>query len=266
MKASLSGSRNDTNDGYHRAVERVIAAMPEHFQGSLSLQDMAEIARMSPFHFNRVFRQIAGIPPMQFLYALRLQKAKQLLLTTGLRVTDVCYEVGYNSLGTFTTRFTQLVGLSPCGWRLLANKITDVIPESTGGDGADGTKPTSQPQYLAGRIDSVKEFAGLVFIGLFTTPIPQDRPVAGALLTKLGNYHIGPIPDGCYHIFAAAFPHADNPLSYLLPDCSELLVGGLQTPIQMRDGQAIGRTDMMLRPMRLTDPPILIALPALLAR
>ena len=266
MKASLSGSRDETNEGHHRSVERVIAAMPEHLQESLSLQDMAEIALMSPFHFNRVFRQIAGIPPTQFLYALRLQKAKQLLLTTDLRVTDVCYEVGYNSLGTFTTRFTQLVGLTPCRWRLLAKQVTGVIPELTAGNGTGKPNPLLRAQWISGRIDSVKQFTGLVFIGLFTTPIPQDWPVAGTLLTELGDYNIGPIPDGSYYIFAAAFPQLDDPLSYLLPESSELLVGGAQTPILMQNGQPVGRSDMTLRPMRLTDPPILIALPALLAR
>jgi AraC-like DNA-binding protein len=67
---------------------------------------MTGIAHLSPYHFARTFRRITGIPPGEFLGALRLQRAKELLLTTDLFTSEVCYEVGYASFGTFTSRFT----------------------------------------------------------------------------------------------------------------------------------------------------------------
>src|SRR6266849_7733545 len=91
------------------AVERVILAMRDHLNEPLTLQDMADIAYLSRNHFHRVFHRIIGIPPGEFLTALRLDAAKRLLLTTSMRVTDICFEVGYSSLGSFTTSFTELV-------------------------------------------------------------------------------------------------------------------------------------------------------------
>jgi AraC family transcriptional regulator len=91
----------------HRTiVERVVAEMRERVNETLSLWAMTGIAHLSPYHFARTFRRITGIPPGEFLGALRLQRAKELLLTTDLFTSEVCYEVGYASFGTFTSRFT----------------------------------------------------------------------------------------------------------------------------------------------------------------
>jgi transcriptional regulator GlxA family with amidase domain len=103
------------------AVKRVINVMHERLDEPFTLNDMSKIAYVSPYHFNRMFHQITGIPPCQFLYALRLETAKRLLLTTGVSVTDVCFDVGYNSLGTFIRRFTGLVGISPSRFRSFAH-------------------------------------------------------------------------------------------------------------------------------------------------
>ena len=62
--------------------------------------------RPQPVSLARTFRRIIGIPPGEFLGVLRLQRAKELLLTTDLFTSEVCYEVGYASFGTFTSRFT----------------------------------------------------------------------------------------------------------------------------------------------------------------
>src|SRR6266705_3561585 len=96
-----------------QAVERAIQAMHTHLHEVLTLEDLASVACLSPSHFHRVFCRLIGIPPGEFLSALRFQAARRLLLTTSLSVTDICFEVVYNSVGSFTSRFTQLVGLSP---------------------------------------------------------------------------------------------------------------------------------------------------------
>src|SRR6476660_4196704 len=95
------------------AVEQVVRWMREHLDQEISMEEMAEGAGVSPFHFLRTFRRFTGVTPALFLSALRLEEAKRLLLTTERSVTDICFDVGYSSVGTFTTRFTQLVGLSP---------------------------------------------------------------------------------------------------------------------------------------------------------
>jgi AraC-like DNA-binding protein len=226
---------------------------------------MAQVAYLSPFHFNRVFRQITGIPPTQFLYALRLEAAKRLLLTTHLRVTDVCFTVGYNSLGTFSTRFTQLVGLSPHHLRQLTEGSTMLTTAAIDESRQPVPAPASAGACVEGRIKAPQPHPGAVFVGLFRTRIPQGRPVAGTLLTRPGAYRVGPLPDGRYHLFAAALPVATEPLTYLLPNTASLLVGTGQGSLVVKGGQVSGQTDVKLRRVCLTDPPILIALPALLS-
>src|SRR5579871_1693646 len=95
--------------GHMQAVERAIQVMHSHMQEELGLEDLAAVAYLSPSRFKHVFRHLVGIPPGEFLSSLRLQAARRLLLTTTLSVTDICFEVGYNSMGSFTSRFTQMV-------------------------------------------------------------------------------------------------------------------------------------------------------------
>ena len=99
-------------DSHRVVVERTIAQIGGT-GADLSLRDMADIAYLSPHHFARTFRRVTGISPGEFQCALRLQRAKRLLLTTDLSASGVCFEVGYGSLGIFTSRFTHLVGVSP---------------------------------------------------------------------------------------------------------------------------------------------------------
>src|ERR1051326_6111271 len=99
--------------GHMQAIERSIQVMHSHMHEDLDLEDLAAVAYLSSSRFKHVFRHLIGIPPGEFLSALRLQAARCLLLTTTLSVTDICFEVGYNSMGSFPSRFTHLVGLSP---------------------------------------------------------------------------------------------------------------------------------------------------------
>jgi AraC-like DNA-binding protein len=259
------GCRASTVIQRHQAVERVILSVRERLSEPLTLQTLADIAMLSPYHFNRVFHQITGIPPGQFLAALRLDAAKRLLLTTDLSVTDVCFDVGYNSLGTFTTHFRQLVGLPPSHLRRLRDG-DGILPLSLLSTPAGEPRQVgpARPSILGG-INVPDAFTGLLFIGFFSTPIPQGRPAGCMAVAGPGAYTIAPVADGCYHVFAAAFAKTDKPLMYLLPDYNSVRVGVGRNPVQVRGSQISERVDITLRPLRLTDPPILSALPFLLA-
>jgi len=261
--------RASTLDSYYQAVQQVISAMHERFAEPLSLQDMADIASLSPSHFSRVFRCVTGVTPFHFLAALRLKAAKRLLLTTDMSVAEVCFEVGYNSLGTFTTRFTQLVGLSPTQLRDLADDqlLEKRLPTLDQPPGPDQDAPyfyLSTPGVQGRIIDphGIPDRAtGYIFVGLFQTAIPQGQPVGCTLLVKPGLYQISPTADGCYYIFAAAFPKSSDPLPYLVPDSANLKVGMGQRPVTICGGQIDHCPAIRLRPMCVTDPPILSALP-----
>jgi AraC-type DNA-binding domain-containing proteins len=260
-----SACREDTIAAHRRAVERVITAARERLSEPISLQDMSRVAYLSPFHFNRVFHGITGLPPAKFISAMRLDQAKQLLLNTHLSITDICYDVGYNSLGTFTRRFTQRVGLGPREFRYLAERITPASVESLCAHYAELTGRAMQRASVEGFVDLPKSGGGPIFVGLFPAHIPQSRPAGGALLTSPGAFHIGPVPDGTYHLLAAALPPLADTLGYLLPDTANLSVGAGTGPVIVRQGKASGRSNISLRPMVLTDPPLLVSLPFLLA-
>lgn len=96
--------------------------MHQNMADPLALDELARAAMTSPYHFNLVSRIVTGIRLGQFLTALRMAEAKHLLLTTSQRATDVCFAVGFESLGNFTTRFGQLVGVAPQELRRLAER------------------------------------------------------------------------------------------------------------------------------------------------
>nr|WP_232075352.1 AraC family transcriptional regulator [Phytohabitans suffuscus] len=98
-------------------IERVIRHLKLHLGDPISIDDMARSARLSKFHFSRVFRRVTGMSPGRYLSTLRLNEAKRLLVETSLNVTDISHRVGYTSVGTFTTRFTNSVGISPTAFR-----------------------------------------------------------------------------------------------------------------------------------------------------
>jgi AraC-like DNA-binding protein len=263
-----SAYRKDTLAAHRRAVERVITAARERLCEPISLRDMSRVAYLSPFHFNRVFHEITGLPPAKFIAAMRLDEAKRLLLNTNLSITDVCYDVGYNSLGTFTRCFSQRVGLGPREFRYLAERITPASVESLCAHYAELRERAtlrSSIQTVEGFVDSPTLGGGLIFVGLFPAQIPQSRPVGGALLTSPGPFRIGPVPDGAYHLLAAALPRRADTLGYLLPDTANLSVGSGNGPVIVRQGRASAPSNISLRPMVLTDPPLLVSLPSLLA-
>lgn len=243
---------------HREAVERVIRLMHDRLDEPLTLQEMSKKAYISPYHFNRIFRQITGIPPNQFFYALRLETAKRLLLTTNTNVTDVCFDVGYNSLGTFIRRFTALVGLSPGHFRSFARIETPRLVEPA----PNGLASPSLPA-ISGKVTAPESLKGLVFVGLFTTPIPQGPPIAGTVIEQPGTYRIPLIPDGVYYLLAAGLAWSNDVREHFLYETT--LRGGGQ-PILISNGVVTGSTDLSLRPPEPFDPPILMTLPLLLKR
>lgn len=251
---------NDTFAIHTQAVEHAIQVMHTHMQELLTLEDLASVACLSPYYFNRIFRRIVGIPPGEFLSALRFQRARSLLLTTPLSVIDVCFEVGYTSTGSFTSRFTQLVGLSPRHLRQRAHEFELSPQEHSEWGAANPVVQQGKQNMLLGQVNAPENFRGAIYIGLFSKPIPQAVPIRCTMINTPGLYLINDIPDGIYHLLAAAFPIAPNLQSYFLPG-KDFLVGKGARPLIIRNGRIYGDPDFTLRPPLLTDPPLVMALP-----
>jgi AraC-like DNA-binding protein len=82
-----------------------------------SVADIARRAGLSPFRFIRLFRALFGTTPHQYRIDARLERARELLITTDRQVTDVCLDVGFTSLGSFSALFSQRVGAPPSHYR-----------------------------------------------------------------------------------------------------------------------------------------------------
>jgi AraC-like DNA-binding protein len=89
----------------------------------LRLADAAREACLSPYHYHRLFVRTFGETPHEFLTRVRMDRAKQLLSRDELAVTEVCLAVGYESLGTFSTRFRSIVGHSPTQFQRCIRRI-----------------------------------------------------------------------------------------------------------------------------------------------
>jgi AraC family transcriptional regulator len=239
------------------AVERAIATMWSNYHEPLSLADMADTAILSKFYFSRVFRSLTGTSPGRFLTAVRLTKAKELLLETSLSVTEVSYMVGYNSLGTFTSRFTRSVGFSPARYRALSLAGIQSLSAFSG-----------QPRgRLAGSVSGWVDVpdAGMpvrVYVGAFKDPIAQGAPSACDIRDSSGPYRLADLPEGQWFIRSAVVAVRD------LDPCPwkrrPLFVGAAE-PVALRPGRAV-HVNIETRPACLLDLPILLALPELDSR
>jgi AraC-like DNA-binding protein len=95
----------------------------------LTLDDLARVANLSKYHFSRVFKATYGLTPMAHVSLRRIERAQDLLRATNLTVTEVCFAVGFSSLGSFSQRFRELVGESP---RAFQRRYADGAPHIPG--------------------------------------------------------------------------------------------------------------------------------------
>jgi AraC-like DNA-binding protein len=90
--------------------------MDRHYQSDLDLDQLARVAGVSKFHFVRAFEATYGETPIRYLTRRRIERAQDLLRNANLTVTEVCMAVGFASLGSFSSRFLQLVGETPTAY------------------------------------------------------------------------------------------------------------------------------------------------------
>jgi transcriptional regulator GlxA family with amidase domain len=102
--------------------------MDREYARPLDVPALARGALMSAGHFSRSFRAAFGETPYSYLMTRRIERAMALLRRGDLLVTEVCFEVGCTSLGSFSTRFTELVGESPSAYRARDHANSDAIP------------------------------------------------------------------------------------------------------------------------------------------
>ncbi len=109
-------------------LRRVRDRIDREYAQPLDVEALARDAHMSAGHFSRRFRLAYGESPYSYLMTRRVERAMALLRRGDLNVTEVCFEVGCSSLGTFSTRFTELVGMPPSAYRRQAEGAMAGMP------------------------------------------------------------------------------------------------------------------------------------------
>jgi AraC-like DNA-binding protein len=109
-------------------LRRVRDRIDREYAKPLDVEALARGAHISAGHLSRRFRLAYGESPYSYLMTRRIERAMALLRRGDLSVTEVCFAVGCSSLGTFSTRFTELVGMSPSAYRREVNHATGGMP------------------------------------------------------------------------------------------------------------------------------------------
>ena len=261
VKSDLAADahRGDTLEAYRVAVERAIAYTKEHLMEPFDLDQLARVAAVSKYHLVRVFGEMTGISPRYFLACLRIQRAKELLLAPRASVTDVCSEVGYTSLGSFSNSFRDLVGVTPEAFRALPKKLTvKQFASAVWGYLASDRKISGAA--LEGIVENPSPSRGFIFVGTFTRGVPQGAPFSGTVMVKPGAFRIKrpKLPE--FYLMAVLIPFTAN-LSTMVATLPVGLVASLR--LSNLSNSLDEKPRLRLRPLRATDPPILLALPAL---
>ncbi|RIV40267.1 helix-turn-helix domain-containing protein [Micromonospora radicis] len=232
-----------------QAVNRAITTMRENLGEQLTVDDMARAAMFSKFHFTRIFQRATGLSPGRFLSALRLQRAKHLLISTTLNVADISLRVGYNSVGTFSSRFTRSIGMPPTAYRRRAGYAPFISTEPE--------RAAVSTARVHGRIPVPQDRPdGPVFIGLFADRIPEGRPVCCAVLPGAGRFQFDAVPPGSWYLLAQAVTAGGDGG----PDeANQPLAVASHGPLTIRRDSDV-RVDVELQPIRDVDPPVLLAL------
>jgi transcriptional regulator GlxA family with amidase domain len=109
-------------------LRRVRDRMDREYAQPLDVEALARGVNMSAGHLSRQFRLAYGESPYAYLMTRRIERAMALLRRGDLSVTEICFEVGCSSLGTFSTRFTELVGMPPTTYRREVSNATEGLP------------------------------------------------------------------------------------------------------------------------------------------
>ena len=125
--AKLPAIRKTTRIELYRRLNLGRDFIHSNFNKPISLQDIARNAYLSPYHFARNFKQLFGQTPHTYLTMQRIERAKTLLRTSSLPITEICFAVGFQSLGSFSTLFQRHCGMSPSIFRKLKTQKGGII-------------------------------------------------------------------------------------------------------------------------------------------
>ncbi|GIN87225.1 AraC family transcriptional regulator [Heyndrickxia sporothermodurans] len=247
---------------YEKISEKAINYMRNNLSKDITTEELASYVGYSKYHFIRVFKETTGVSPRHYLSALRIEMSKEQLSHSTSSILKVILSLGFRSMGSFSSRFKQFVGLSPKEYRLKIDELYKYlihfqISEPSNLETNIGSTPT-----ITCSIKTPPNFKGIIFIGLFPRPIPDQRPVVGtAFFHQKKECIFSNVPYGEYYLLSAGISYSLNPRKYFLSD--SFLRGKLESALKISESTNIV-TSIQLREPLPCDPPILINLPLLL--
>jgi AraC family transcriptional regulator len=238
--------------GMEHIVERAVRVIRERYAEPLSLDDIARASLVSKFHLLRVFSQVTGVTPGRFLTAVRIGEAKHLLRNSDLGVAIISCTVGYSSTGSFTSRFTESVGIPPVRYRQLSRGNGEFAVRSPAGQDDMGCC------QLRGVARAAAEPVSSIYIGAFDSPILQRHPSSWTTTERLGPFVLQQVPYGTYYLHATMRAAPDRPGRPL----ETMLLTATLGPLQIHP-YAGSEVELVLCPRDWSHPPILFAVPGL---
>jgi AraC-like DNA-binding protein len=133
-------------------LRRARDLMDREYPRPLKVQALARAALMSSAHFSRRFRAAYGETPYAYLMTRRIERAKALLRRGDMSVTEVCFAVGCTSLGSFSSRFTELVGKTPTAYRAADHRRLAGVPGCIAKDITRPSREASRIEETAARL------------------------------------------------------------------------------------------------------------------
>lgn len=245
----------------HSSLCEFIRTMRTEPATEFQTRDAAASFGVSPFTFIRAFKKLTGLSPQRFRAALRIELAKRLLVETDRPVTEISFDVGYNSLGTFVRTFSALVGVSPGQLRRLARggPACEILADGLGG----APRPTNLSRLYAS-IQQPMPPGTMVAAGLFPQGFPAGLPFDGCFVDPAAPDFRLVWPPGRRR--ACLLAAAVGPVS--LHDAwagrlSEIHVSSLSVPSRSCDRRD-SSIALRLRPLEESDPPFLTPVPLLM--
>jgi AraC-like DNA-binding protein len=245
-------------------LDGVITYIQSRLDEPLELNMLAKYAGYSPYHFARIFKARMGLPPLYYVSSLRLHRAKELLLHTNLSIRDISLEIGQQSLGTFTSRFTEKVGVTPSLFRnsrdIADNHLNSLKALESWYDLPVLTSPVGT---VEGSISFEVPFEGVILIGLFAKPIPEGLPPYGTLISSAARrFRFTGVKPGTYYLLATSVSWGMRAADFLVPQTT--LRAKHKVPVVVGPNKSVPFQRVNMRVPHPDDPPILISLPLLM--
>ncbi len=186
-----------------------------------------------------------------------------------MTVADIGARVGYSSTGSFTRRFTELVGLSPTGYRALsltpsgpeqAPPVPELTPAASARHGHTGSGPARlSTGTVTGLLLTTGESARAVRVGVFASPLLQGAPVRLAHASAPGPFTLEHIPAGVWYVHAVTRPRPTDPADTTADGASPVRLTAATGPVRVKDNTA-RRLEITLSAPDWSRPPVLSAL------